>query len=106
MKKENQFEGTTRRSFMKKSVVAAVAASNLIVFSGLVNASVFDYDGGFYSGTQGRLCSIFDQKCVEKQLYKGGAWVWICDCWDEVANTLVPDGAACDDQYGTNAQCR
>ena len=31
--------GSTRRSFMKKSVVAAVAASNLTIFSGLVDAS-------------------------------------------------------------------
>lgn len=31
--------GSTRRSFMKKSVVAAVAASHVTIFSGLVDAT-------------------------------------------------------------------
>jgi hypothetical protein len=38
MKKDNKTNGMPRRSFMKKSVVAAVAASNMTIFSGLVNA--------------------------------------------------------------------
>lgn len=37
--------GTTRRSFIKRSVVAAVAVSSLTIFSGLVNANL---PGGGY----------------------------------------------------------
>jgi len=37
--------GLTRRSFIKRSVVAAVAASSLTIFSGLVNATE---DSGFF----------------------------------------------------------
>lgn len=37
--------GTTRRSFIKRSVVAAVAVSSMSIFSGLVNAEdVFGYN--------------------------------------------------------------
>jgi hypothetical protein len=32
--------------------------------------------------------------------------VWICNCYDEVGDRIVIDGAACDDEHGTNAQCR
>ena len=32
--------GTTRRSFIKRSVVAAVAVSSMTIFSGLVNATL------------------------------------------------------------------
>ena len=35
--------GSTRRSFIKRSVVAAVAVSTMTIFSGLVNAGPTDY---------------------------------------------------------------
>jgi hypothetical protein len=38
MKNEN-INGITRRSFIKRSTVAAIAASNLMMFTGLVNAA-------------------------------------------------------------------
>jgi hypothetical protein len=38
MKKGENSMGSTRRSFMKKSVVAAVAASNFTIFTGMVDA--------------------------------------------------------------------
>ncbi|MBK1835737.1 hypothetical protein [Roseibacillus ishigakijimensis] len=43
---EYQRRKISRRSFMKKSVVASVAASNLTMFSGLVDAS-WNYYGGY-----------------------------------------------------------
>jgi hypothetical protein len=39
MNGQRQAQGITRRSFIKRSVVAAVAVSNLAVLSGLVNAA-------------------------------------------------------------------
>jgi hypothetical protein len=38
MNTETSSNGTTRRSFIKRSVVAAVAVSTMTIFSGLVNA--------------------------------------------------------------------
>ncbi len=46
MKKNPNPLGSTRRSFMKKSVVAAVAASNVTIFSGLVDAAEEEASGG------------------------------------------------------------
>jgi hypothetical protein len=47
--------GSTRRSFMKRSVVAAVAAGNLTVFSGLVNASSAGGSSEYYFERRQRL---------------------------------------------------
>jgi hypothetical protein len=92
---------------MKKSVIAAVAASNMTIFSGLVNASVWDADGGEYSGTKGRPCTVFNGNCREHQLYPpNSAIFWGCDCLDEVTGNIILMGAICEDQHGTDAKCR
>jgi hypothetical protein len=43
MENEPTPNGLTRRSFIKRSVVAAVAVSSLTIFSGLVNAQIESY---------------------------------------------------------------
>jgi len=48
--------GHTRRSFMKTSVVAAVAVSSMTILSGLVNAS----EAGTYSYCAMKVVEIFD----------------------------------------------
>ena len=45
MKKDQNILGSTRRSFLKKSTVAAVAASSVTIFSGLVNAAEAEGSG-------------------------------------------------------------
>jgi len=58
MNSSNPATGTTRRSFIKRSVVAAVAVSSLTIFSGLVNAAgerANCYDLGVGTGRQCRL---------------------------------------------------
>lgn len=53
MKKSDNPRNTSRRSFIKKSVVASVAASNLTMFSGLVNAT-----GSHGSGSSDSDCKL------------------------------------------------
>ena len=53
MENEPTPNGLTRRSFIKRSVVAAVAVSSMTIFSGLVNASS---SGSGYSPK--KLCTL------------------------------------------------
>ena len=39
MKNESEPTGITRRSFLKRSTVAVIAATNIMMFTGLVNAA-------------------------------------------------------------------
>ena len=51
MKKDQNKTGSSRRSFLKKSVVATAAASSLTIFSGLVNAATDVFGSGTTQGT-------------------------------------------------------
>ena len=91
--------GITRRSFIKRSTVAAIAASNLMMFTGLVNAAEES------SSPNGNCVPVFPNvgpKChyYDAVTLKG----WYCDC--RIGNQqLILNGAKCDDKNGTNAKC-
>ena len=69
--------GLTRRSFIKRSVVAAVAVSSMTIFSGLVRA---EGEGGTETVcAQGTPCSI--KKVKDGQIWQGGLHdVYECTC--------------------------
>lgn len=69
---------------MKKSVVAAVAASNLTIFSGLVDASVFGSSG---SGACGSGTTRSTKKCCE--IVKDGITNNIYECKNAGTQTVV-----------------
>jgi hypothetical protein len=98
--KNNQIQGgSTRRSFMKKSVVAAVAASSLTIFSGLVNA-----DQEVYKADGVTTCTAMNTFCVQTQI-EGGTSEWQCPCKDSNGKIKV-SGTVCDDINGTNPKCK
>lgn len=91
---------------MKKSAIAAVAASNLSIFSGLVNAAEMKYHQGNV-GVKGMPCLVINHNCAPAQVNPGGAIIpFACDCEDVYSSTIIINGAICDDAQGTNPRCR
>lgn len=89
---------TTRRSFIKKSIVASVAASNLTMFSGLVSASQYNGGPSNQGGWPSRIllpCNLNSPGGERPD----GYW---CPCTDS-NNTTPVWGAKCDDKHGRNA---
>jgi len=123
---KNPLNNTTRRSFIKKSTAAALAAVNVTVFSGLINAA--EGGGGTGTGTGGTTgwfttgstgsgttgwvttgggaCTIITLKgCVLSSPGGGRPDGYWCPC---VKNgTTKMWGAICDDASGKNpkSQC-
>lgn len=101
MKNETN-HGITRRSFMKRSTVAVIAASNLAIFSGIVNASDESPSPGSSSGNCSPIFEAVGPKCkYYNTIHLKG---WYCDCLPEGGRRKI-QGAKCDDKNGTNAQC-
>jgi hypothetical protein len=77
MNTEISNNGTTRRSFIKRSVVAAVAVSTMTIFSGLVNAQTPAASGTVPAGT----CrSGTKTKCCSKK-FGSSDHGYTCDTW-------------------------
>ncbi len=91
--------GLTRRSFIKRSVVAAVAVSSMTIFSGLVRADP-EGEGGTATATS-TSCTIDTSKgCTNTNDGKNGQGYY-CPC-TKSSGAIKTMGAKCDDAIGTN----
>jgi anaerobic selenocysteine-containing dehydrogenase len=76
--------GITRRSFIKRSVVAAVAASSMTIFSGLVNAQTSTFGSSTTTTPNGYHCSKrTGVACIKPEggpVDENGNAYWVCDC--------------------------
>lgn len=101
MKNETN-NGITRRSFIKRSTVAAIAASNLAIFSGIVNAYDESPSPGSSSGNCSPIYPAVGDKCHHySTMHMKG---WYCDCLVNGGRKIL-HVAKCDDKNGTNARC-
>jgi len=107
MKTESSPSGLTRRSFIKRSVVAAVAASSMTIFSGLVEAGGAGTTGSGNAESDscekgnGTICnkilgsSVYDAdgKEISRKCRKGGQ---TCTCVLSPPNDKVRQKWNCD----------
>lgn len=87
MKKNDQTLGTTRRSFMKRSVVATVALTAPNIFGGLVDTSITIY---YLTDLYNRVKCTYRE--VEHPDQAGGDVVWR-ECWYDDPTGYCPWGS-------------
>jgi len=95
LKTEPSLSGLTRRSFIKRSVVAAVATSSMTIFSGLVNAAE-EYD----SCVKGLPCVL---EMIDTGIgnFIDGQLHWIAECRCDTAGCCQRSSISCYDYYAS-----
>jgi uncharacterized membrane protein len=89
MNKEPSTNGLTRRSFIKRSVVAAVAVSSLTIFSGLVDARTEGKSGSSEEKCYTDAFCVADTSC-RAECGQSGTWYATCKV-DSKGNRYLTD---------------